>query len=266
MKTHAHPWKLRLVHHGFSHVDLAWEGGQIHFNPLRPVDTDDLVVLISSWPEAVQGIQEMLQNRTWCTIIAPQSIVDWLDSQGWPIEKLQTSFANAGLSIDLEEYSPIPMLTPKEAIYKSWETLKRPWRTIERLKAHRSTPTCDPHIAWITFPSGKRLAHLHCAFHKRQDPQAESRWIERSSAATWVIVGADHEEHSHCAEAFEQLKAEHVLLTDLIGDYRRAAGLPCALLTPLADKVIGNGRLVQLFATQVTHRFDNVALLTTGTR
>ena len=43
------PLKLRLVHHGFSHVDLAWEGGQIHFNPLQSVETDDLVILLSAW-------------------------------------------------------------------------------------------------------------------------------------------------------------------------------------------------------------------------
>ena len=71
------------------------------------------------------------------------------------------------------------------------------------------------------------------------------------------FVGADHEEHEHCANVFKRIQSEHVLLTDLIGDYRRQAGLPSALLTPLADKVIGNDRLVQLFATQVTHRFDN---------
>ena len=207
----------------------------------------------------------MLQSRQWCTIIAPKVVLDWLGALGWPREKLNTSFEEDGLSINLEEYRPIPMLTLKEAVYKGWETLKRPWRTIGRLKAHRATPECGPHIAWITFPSGKQLAHLHCAFHRRQDSQAEARWIERASSATWVIVGVDHEEHEHCSEAFEKLQAEHVLLTDLIGDYRRAAGLPCALLTPLADKVIGKGRLIQLFATQVTHRFDNVPLLTTGT-
>ena len=261
MNTHAHSWKLRLVHHGFSHVDLAWEGGQIHFNPLQSVDPDDLVVLLSAWPEALQGVQTMVRNRTWCTVIAPSMLIDWLSSLGWPVERLHTSFDKEGLSINLEEYEPIPSLTPKEAVYKGWETLKRPWRTLNRMKAHRETPSCSPSMAWITFPSGKMLAHLHCAFHRRQDSQLESVWIERASEATWVIVGADHEEHEHCAKAFEQLQSEHVLLTDLIGDFRRAAGLPCALLTPLADKVIGNGRLVQLFATQVTHRFDNTPLL-----
>lgn len=265
MNTHAHPWKLRLVHHGFSHVDLAWEGGQIHFNPLRPVDTGDVVILLSTWPEAMQGIQIMLNNRQWCTVIAPTSVVEWLGSRGWPNDQLHTALDKDDLSVELEEYSPIPTLTPKEAVYKGWETLKRPWRTIGRVKAHRATPDCNPHIAWITFPSGKQLAHLHCAFHRRQDVQSEANWISRASLATWVIVGADHEEHDHCAETFEKIQAEHLLLTDLIGDYRRAAGLPCALLTPLADKVIGNGRLVQLFATQVTHRFDNVALITNGT-
>ena len=258
---HTHSWKLRLVHHGFSHVDLAWEGGQIHFNPLQSVGSDAVVVLLTSWPEALQGVQEMISLRTYCDVIAPTGLVDWLSSLGWPRDRLHTRWNNDGLEIELEGYTPIPALTPKEAVYKGWETLKRPWRTASRIRAHQETPSIKPHIAWFTFPTGKKLAHMHCAFHQRQDRQSEARWLERASDATWVIVGADHEEHSHCAEIFQQLQSEHVMLTDLIGDYRRAAGLPCALLTPLADKVIGTGRLVQLFATHVTHRFDTVDLL-----
>ena len=107
MNTHAHPWKLRLVHHGFSHVDVAWEGGQIHFNPLQPVDSGDLVVLISTWPEAVQGVQAMLNNRQWCTIIAPMEVTDWLASLGWPREQLQTSFEKDGLLINLEKITAL---------------------------------------------------------------------------------------------------------------------------------------------------------------
>ena len=261
MKTHAHPWKLRLVHHGFSHVDLAWEGGEIHFSPLTSVAPDSIVVLLSSWPEALQGIQTMAENKQWCTVVGERVLLDWLAEKGWPRDKLHSKLEQSGLVVELETYNPIPALTPKEALYKGWETVKRPWRTVSRVRAHSRTPSSGPQIAWITFPSGKTLAHLHCAFHQRQDSRLEDLWIKRASEATWVIVGADYEEHVHCAEAFERLTAEHVLLTDLIGDYRRSAGLPCALLTPLADAVIGKGRLVQLFATQVTHRFDNVALL-----
>ena len=261
MNTHAHPWKLRLVHHGFSHVDLAWEGGEIHFSPLTSVASDSIVVLLSAWPEALKGVQAMVANQQWCTVVADKSLLNWLADKGWPRDKLHPKLDQSGLVIELESYKPIPALTPKEAFYKGWETVKRPWRTVNRVREHNRTPSSDPQIAWIQFPSGKSLAHLHCAFHQRQDSRLEGLWTDRASEATWVIVGADHEEHNHCAAAFEKLKSEHVLLTDLIGDYRRAAGLPCSLLTPLADTVIGKGRLVQLFATQVTHRFDNVALL-----
>ena len=119
MNTHAHPWKLRLVHHGFSHVDLAWEGGQIHFNPLNPVKPDDLVVLISSLARSYTRGSNYAQNRQWCTIIAPKSMVDWLQSRwGGPERNYKLPFDKDGLSIDLEEYKPIPMLTPKEAVYK----------------------------------------------------------------------------------------------------------------------------------------------------
>ena len=58
-----------------------------------------------------------------------------------------------------------------------------------------------------------------------------------------------------------KITSEHILLTDLVGDYRRKAGLPTELLTPLADKIIAQERHIHLFPTQVTHRFDNVQLV-----
>ena len=63
-------------------------------NPLQPVESGDLVVLISTWPEAVQGVKHA-QHRQWCTIIAPTEVVDWLAALGYR-EQLQTSFEKDG--------------------------------------------------------------------------------------------------------------------------------------------------------------------------
>ena len=261
MQAKLHPWQLRLEHHGFSHIELDWIAGGIHFNPYEPVSEADVVILSSSWPEALRGVQRMMAIRRWCHVVAPSLLVQWLQSQGWPSDHLHTSYAEDGLQVSLEAYTPIPMLTPKEAIHKGWATFKRPWRTLARVRAHQELPSVQPQIVSIVFPSGKELLHLHCAFHERQDAAKEKEWIQRSANATWCIVGVDYEEQSHAAKQIVQLQSEHVLLSDLVGDYRRLAGLPCALLTPLADNVISKGRLVQIFATQVTHRFNDINLL-----
>lgn len=261
MVTSTQPWQLRFEHHGFSQIELDWVGGSIYFNPHQTVKADSVVIVTSCWPEALSGVRQMAIIRRWCTVIAPQACVDWLSDKGWPRELLYTSYDLDGMFIQLEAYTPIPALTPKEAIYKGLATIKRPWRTIARVKAHQDMPSFLPQVAKMIFPSGRQLLHLQCLFHQRQDQSVEQAWIEQSKESTWVIVGADFEEYAHCEKRIAELQSEHVLLADLVGDYRRQANLPVSLLTPLADAVISKGRLVQIFATQVTQRFDTVRLL-----
>ena len=72
MNTHAHPWNTLGTPGVIFHVDLAWEGGQIHFNPLQSVEADDLVILLSLFglrANFQQGVQDMVRNQTWCTVI-----------------------------------------------------------------------------------------------------------------------------------------------------------------------------------------------------
>lgn len=257
---HQHHWQLRLEHLGFSHIRMDWVSGTVHFNPRAQIDPSDICVILGGWPEQISGVLEQLQSRSFCHVVAPEVLIDWLLEQGWPQDKLHTSWKRDGFSIDLETYQPIPWLTLKEAVRKGISTIRNPVAPLLRLRSHLGSPMVPPHMAWITFPSGKRLAHLNCGFHQRQ----ETRWldsvIQRASEATWVLVGADYEEYEACFHALSRIQSEHVLLTDLVGDYRRQAGLPSALLTPLADRVTATGRLVQLFPTQVTHRFDTVVL------
>ena len=54
---------------------------------------------------------------------------------------------------------------------------------------------------------------------------------------------------------------QQILLTDIIGDYRRKMGLPIRLMTPIADKAIVKNLNVKVFATKVGYRFDTVDLL-----
>lgn len=257
---HQHHWQLRLEHLGFSHIRMDWTSGTVHFNPITSVDSDDVCVVLGGWPEQIAGMLEHLSSRVFCHVVAPQVLNDWLVEQGWPQEKLHTRWEQDGLLIDLEAYTPIPWMTVKEALRKGISTLRNPVAPLLRLRAHLANPIVKPHMAWITFPSGKQLAHLNCVFHQRQEPNWLNHVIQRASESTWVLVGADYEEYEACFQSMSRIQSEHVLLTDLVGDYRRQAGLPSALLTPLADRITATGRLVQLFPTQVTHRFDTVVL------
>ena len=257
---HQHHWQLRLEHCGFSHVRMDWVNGTVHFSPIRAVGGDDVVVLLGGWPEQLSGVLEHLENKRYCHVVAPRVLLDWLKEQGWPLEKLHDRWELDGFIVELETYSPIPWLTLGEAVRKGLSSFRNPIAPLVRLRAHLQSPVVKPQMAWVTFPSGKQLAHLNCSIHKRQSSAWLNSLVERASQQTWVLVGADYEEYETCFEAMSQIQAEHVLLTDLVGDYRRQAGLPSSLLTPLADRVTATGRLVQLFPTQVTHRFDTVVL------
>lgn len=257
---HQHHWQLRLEHLGYSHIRMDWVSGTVHFNPRTTVAPEDVCVILGSWPEQVSGVLEHLKSRVFCQVVAPQILKNWLIEQGWPQDKIHTDWNQDGFSIELESYIPIPRLTLKEAVRKGVSTIRNPVAPLLRLRAHLGSPMVEPHMAWITFPSGTRLAHLNCGLHQRQERRWLDDLIQRASESTWVMVGADYEEYEACFQAISRIQSEHVLLTDLVGDYRRQAGLPSALLTPLADRVTATGRLVQLFPTQVTHRFDTVVL------
>ena len=58
----------------------------------------------------------------------------------------------------------------------------------------------------------------------------------------------------------EGFSNSQILLSDLVGDYRRQLGLPTRLLTPVADQVISKGLDIQVFASKVGYRFDTVQL------
>ena len=239
---------------------MDWRGGTFHFNPLSLVDLEDTILLLGSWPEQLAGVLKHLDDKTFPQVIAPETLYFWLIEKGWPSEKISTGWEQDGLSIVLEEYKPIPLITPKEAIYKAASTIKNPLGPLRRLREVLLNPVSTPQIAWITFPSGKKLVHLNCSIHQRQESAWVSNILDRVGETTWTIVGADYEEYTFCGEVIPKFTCDHILLTDLVGDYRRKAGLPTNLLTPLADKIISSERVIHLFPTQVTHRFDHVQL------
>ena len=85
--------------------------------------------------------------------------------------------------------------------------------------------------------------------------------VQRCTGAEWVIVGCDYEHADSVESLLVDLQGTQILLTDLIGDYRRRAGLPVRLLTPLVDRLTASGLKCFVFATKASYRYDRIALL-----
>jgi hypothetical protein len=253
------PWKLRLEHFGFSHVRMEWAGRTIHFNPISKVHPGDIAVVLWNWPEQLQGVIQSLKEGTNFTVVAPPEILDWLKQFGDP--NGSTSYAADGLDINLESYTPIPALTVREGIRKIRSTIRNPARSIQRLRIKDGIPDCEPHIAWVRFPSGILFGHLHLSLHAGTPTEWNEFIRQKVQDATWILIGCDYEEHDVILDRLCSLSPKQVLLTDLIGDYRRKMGLPTKLLTPIADQAIIKNLDVKVFATKVGYRFDTVNLL-----
>jgi len=253
------PWKLRLEHFGFSHIQMEWEKGSIHFNPTHSIEDGDIAVVLWNWPEQLKGVKESVQQGKKCRVIAPQQILDWLAQFGEV--NGGDSCSVAGLDIEIESYQPIPPLTLREGLRKVKATARNPFRSIERLREKDLMPSCAPHIAWIRFPSGVLFGHLHLSLHSKTPADWWSRIQPKAKNATWLLVGCDYHMDEDLLQYLSSFSDQQILLTDLIGDYRRKMGMPTQLLTPIADQAIIKNLDVQVFATKVGYRFDTVNLV-----
>ena len=252
------PWQMRLEHKGHSHIELNWQKGNLHWNPKKCVKNGDIIIVLGTWPEQLQGAIESIQNAVECHIVAMPKILEWLQQFG--TFQGSSHLQIEGLDIALEAYQGIADWTAKESIRKGMAGIRKPVTVLKRVLQKRDFPKSDPCIAWVTFPSGAKLLHLHLALHQNIDQTWLQTVREKAKKASWMMVGCDYEEEDMFLKEIINFDVPHILLMDLVGDYRRQVGLPTKLLTPLADKAIEKNCLVQIFATQVTFRFDTILL------
>ena len=253
------PWKLRLEHLGFSHIRMDWAKEPIHFNPATPVDDGSIVVVLWNWPEQLEGVRQSVIHGKQCKIIASPEILSWLSQYG-PVDG-DSTYEQDGLNIELEPYLPIPSLTISEGARKVRSLVRRPTRSIHRLLQKGKMPSAAPQIAWVRFPSGALLAHFNLSLHSKTPTEWLQSIQEKGQKSSWMLVGCDYEMEKGFLECLRFFPDRHILLTDLIGDYRRKNGLPTKLLTPIADKAISQNYNVQVFATKVGYRFDTIDLI-----
>ena len=101
-----------------------------------------------------------------------------------------------------------------------------------------------------------KLVHLGNAFHRGVDVGWAANMVTRFGGAKWLIVGAPYGHDDAVLGRVPAMEAEHVLVTDLQSDIRRAAGRPTALVTPLVDRLESAGVPVMVFVPQSSIRFE----------
>ena len=268
------PWRLRIEHHGFSHLELDTEAGRIHFMPSpewrlleqTPNDTLHTVILLWCWSEMLSATAEAIALGHRLRVIAPTEILEWLRPIG-SFEGLSfydhalAEPGEARVDVELIPYLPMPERTSKESLRLARSVLRNPLRALRRVLVKRGFPSCEPMCAELTFPSGARLIHLNLSCHSSTPDQWWSDMVQRCTEAEWVIVGCDYEHSNAVENLLVGLKGTQILLTDLVGDYRRRAGLPVRLLTPLVDRLTHSGHKCFVFATKASYRYDRIALL-----
>ena len=268
------PWRLRIEHHGFSHLELDTEAGRIHFMPgpdwllleCSPDEQLHTVILLWCWSEMLSATAEAISLGHRLRVIAPAPILEWLRPIGSfeGVSSFNHAAAEPGgarVDVDLIPYLPMPERTSMESLRLARSVLRNPFRALRRRMIKRGFPICEPMCAELTFPSGARLVHLNLACHSSTSARWWSDMVKRCTEAEWIIVGCDYEHADAVERLLADLKGTQILLTDLVGDYRRRAGLPVRLLTPLVDRLTNSGHKCFVFATKASYRYDRIALL-----
>lgn len=252
------PYRLRIEHEGQLSLRLERLGATVRFDPSGPIGDGDVVVLTWTWPEHLQATAAALAQGRRPVVVAPAPVRDWLRSRGAPAELLLEGPARVdGLRVEQWPYTPIPWVTPPEAIHKLRSAALRPDRAARRLLVRAGLPRSQPQVTRIDLPDGEHLVHLNLALHGGTDPAWLAEQSARHTGARWLLLGCDFQEDEAVFAQVARFQARHVLLVDLLGDVRRGLGLPTGLLTLLCDRLRQSGVDAYVLASRVSYRFEH---------
>ncbi len=247
------PYKLRISHEGHAGVRLERPGRHFRINPVQPLLADEIAVITWQWPEHLQATAEAVRAGMRPTVVAPEAVLAWLESQG---QIVRGESLLDGVSVALIPYEPIPPMTPIEALYKAKAAAGSPRRAISRLRQRRGLPQCAPQVVVFTFEDGEKLVHLNLALHSGTPDAWLSTHHEQISGAEWLLVGMDHGEEDAALSRVGALSPRRVLFTDLISETRRWLGMPTTILTPTVDLAVTQGIDAYPFVSQASFRFE----------
>ena len=250
-----YPWRLRLVHEGYSALRVEREGCWFRFDPHDAPSADQQVVLTWAELERATGTVAAIKAGTRPSVVSLPALHTWLHSLG-EIRDVSLGDKVDDVCVDAMEYQPIAYATPSEAARKVSAALQRPATAARRLLRRAQAPSTNPIVAQLTFADGSRLLHLNCSLHANTPSDWLDRAIERFAGADWVIAGVDYEEQDAFEALIPRFQPGKLLVTDLVNDTRSGLGLPVRHLTPLVDRLCEQGMAAFPFVGGACYRFE----------
>ena len=249
------PWRLRIEHEGLLSLRMERRGRTLRLDPMTPPEPGDISILTGCWPEHLQATMDAVQAGARPTVIASEPVLNWLRAKG-EVDGHVDGAELDGLTIETIPYTPLAFMEGIEAVRKVGSALRRPDRAIRRLAHRAAMPNAVPVAARIGFEDGSSLVYLGLSLHGGCPDAWLADVCARWSGPEWLIVGVDYGEETPFLAQVGRLKAERVLVADLLGSIRRKNGLPSAVLTPVVDQAQELGLDAYVFATKVTMRFE----------
>ena len=225
-------WRLRLVHEGNAGIVLERSGRRIRFDPVAPLEHDDVVILTGADPFAPE------RSVGFHTVV-----------RGHGRGEVDTEID--GVRFEGLSFEPVS----RDGGIRRWVSAARQPSEAARRWLARRRP--DVATIWrLTFENGEQLVHLGGAFHGGTDVGWAADVVTRFGQPKWLIASAPFGHAATAESRLPAMAAEHVLLADLDGDLRRAAGRPTELVTPLADRLEAAGLPVMVFVPGSSIRFE----------
>ncbi len=225
-------WNLRLTHEGYAGIVMERDGRRIRFDPVGPLNPDDIVVLTGADP------------------FAPERVI------GFPTVIRANGQGEVKTEIDGVQFEGVPYRPAgrENPFIRMGSVIRQPNDAARRWLARRRP---DVATIWrLTFPGGEQLVHLGLSIHQDTDVGWAADIVTRFGGPRWLISGVPYGHDDSIYARLPAMGAQHVMVADLEGDLRRQAGRPAAVVTPLADRLESLGQPVIVFVPASSVRFE----------
>lgn len=254
------PWVLRLQHEGFLGIQVERRGTGVHFDPVAPIEPDEVCIVTWTFPEQLAGVLSAMEGGGRPAVLAHPAVLAWLAERGsldgTPLPLDGRGLQVADMRVEAMTYEPIPYAAGPEAVAKVKAALRAPGHAVSRLVRKARLPSAPPVVVQLTLPGGRRLLHLNLSLHDGTPDAWLDEAVSRFGGADWILVGVDYGAQQAFLDRIGRFGPGRVLVTDLVGELRRGLGLPTHLLSPVVDEARERGMDAYVFSTQASFRFE----------
>jgi len=239
---------LRIRHEGCASIRVEKDGATVRVDPVVDVRAEDIVLLTWQESERLLGTERAATDGRRPRVAATDRILAWLRERG-EIVGLGSPGIVDGVAFEALPYRPVPYVDVPEAFLKTRSALTHPLRAASRLVRRADLPSSDP-VGWhVVFPGGTRVLHLNCALHRWTPDDWVRATAHRLGSADVVLAGVDFGHEDDFERRILAFNPQRLVVADLVGDVRRALGLPSHLLTPLVERLRRRGVDAQVLAS-----------------